>query len=242
MRNLAWTPKPRRTLEERFWAKVHKTDFCWIWVGRRWTFGHGCIVHQGKTLSAHRLSWEFAHGPIPEGLLVRHLVCDNPPCVNPAHLALGTHKDNAQDSVRNGRRPHISGPANHNYGRRKTHCKQGHPLTEDNAVWIKKNNGSGKTQLCKICKRANEQRKERRRLERQAIAKLTRVKKQRIFPLKTHCRKGHPLSQDNLYLEAHSDPKRQVRRCRICREASFLAKASKNNTQRRGNRLLENAS
>lgn len=55
---------------------------------------------------AHRVAYELKNGPIPEGLVVRHLVCDNPPCINPDHLAIGTVKDNNYDSIRQSRHAH----------------------------------------------------------------------------------------------------------------------------------------
>lgn len=71
---------------------------CWEWNGGRRAFGHGTV---GRSQAAHRLAYETWVGPIPEGLIVRHK-CDNPPCVNPDHLEIGTHADNAWDmTVRN---------------------------------------------------------------------------------------------------------------------------------------------
>ena len=92
------------TLEERFWAKVDKRgpDKCWPWTGARNNreYGQICIGgHQGRLLLAHRVSWELAHGSIPKGMCVLHR-CDNPLCVNPCHLFLGTHRENMEDSVR----------------------------------------------------------------------------------------------------------------------------------------------
>lgn len=85
---------------ERFWAKVLKTETCWLWTGARLVAGgYGCIKiggRAGTSYRAHRLSWELANGPIPNGLLVLHR-CDHPPCVNPDHLFLGTHEDNTHD-------------------------------------------------------------------------------------------------------------------------------------------------
>ena len=95
-----------KTIEERFFAKVCKTDNCWIWTGGvagRRNCKHGTI-RRSKTekVYAHRLSWEIHFGDIPGGLEVLHK-CDNPVCVRPDHLFLGTQGDNNQDRERKGR-------------------------------------------------------------------------------------------------------------------------------------------
>lgn len=94
-----------RSLAERFWAKVHKTDGCWLWLGSLNGFGYGQIRGEWpgpRALRSHRASWILHCGPIPAGLSVLHR-CDNPPCVRPDHLFLGTQSDNQRDMTTKGR-------------------------------------------------------------------------------------------------------------------------------------------
>lgn len=101
---------PRLTLEQRFWLKVEKSDGCWLWMSVRKVAGYGYLAAGRKRrLPAHRLSWELHNGPIPDGLWVLHH-CDNPPCVRPDHLFLGTAKQNADDREGKGRHPHGMDP------------------------------------------------------------------------------------------------------------------------------------
>jgi hypothetical protein len=104
-------PRYCRTLAERFWSKVDKRgpDECWPFTGR--TNGNGAYPGYGwirgpeanrRPLAAHRISWELHNGPIPDGLFVLHK-CDFPPCTNPAHLFLGTNRDNMRDAAAKGR-------------------------------------------------------------------------------------------------------------------------------------------
>lgn len=92
-----------------FWARVEKGDrgACWPWTRGRFPFGHGFVKLNGRTTGSHRIAWHLARGPIPEGLCVLHK-CDNPPCCNPDHLFLGTHRDNANDRHRKGRTARIN--------------------------------------------------------------------------------------------------------------------------------------
>jgi hypothetical protein len=97
----------RGTVNERFWAKVDKGPGCWTWNAGREPKGYGQFgMDRGgtrwTTTPAHRVAWELVNGPIPEGLLVLHH-CDNPPCVRPDHLYIGTHADNARDRTERGR-------------------------------------------------------------------------------------------------------------------------------------------
>ncbi len=84
----------------RFWSRVISTDGCWVWRGLG---KHGHLLVNQKQVGAHRFSYMVFKGAIPKGLFVCHR-CDNPPCVNPDHLWLGTAKENQQDCVAKGRK------------------------------------------------------------------------------------------------------------------------------------------
>lgn len=99
------TSTMRRSLEERFWAKVEPTDDgCWLWTGSRFPAGYGRLRSLAERY-AHRCAWMIFNGPIPDGLHVLHH-CDNPPCVRPDHLWLGTPLDNMRDRDAKGRGRH----------------------------------------------------------------------------------------------------------------------------------------
>lgn len=95
--------------EINFWpyVKRNSTNKCWAWIGNRQKVGYGQIWKDGRPQGAHRIAWEIANGrKAPSNRWVLHR-CDNPNCVNPNHLFLGTPKDNHQDQIAKGRRPII---------------------------------------------------------------------------------------------------------------------------------------
>lgn len=129
------------TLEERFNACVElppieeRTTACWRWVGHLSASGYGRLHWKGKTLPAHRVSYERFVGAIPEGLQLDHL-CRNRWCVNPHHLEPVTPRENT-----------LRGNTLAAKNAQKTHCPQGHPYTEENTYFIR--TGGRACQTCK---------------------------------------------------------------------------------------------
>src|SRR3990167_829092 len=119
----------------RFWRFVRKMRGCWIWTAYRNQQGYGRVyVHQSRRLeSAHRVSWRLAGRRLPAGKWVLH-ACDNPPCVNPAHLFLGTREDNMIDWALKHPLPEEDYPDQNPLReymarqRAQTTCLRGHPL------------------------------------------------------------------------------------------------------------------
>jgi len=126
---------------DSFWGMVCvlRADQCWTWTGGRTRTGYGSVWTDGKHKRAHRVAWELAHGEILQrwpkngnGLCVLH-TCDNPLCMNPNHLFLGSKGDNNRDRDQKGRGTTV--PARMIRRLRQlsqAHCKRGHPLSGDN--------------------------------------------------------------------------------------------------------------
>lgn len=104
---MSWTSSARARrwgdATERFWARVNKTDSCWLWTGGLRRKRYGAVQWNGRKRSAHQVAWEIEHGPIPPGIHLLHAACDNPRCVRPSHLKLGTNKENHAERVAKGR-------------------------------------------------------------------------------------------------------------------------------------------
>jgi len=100
------------TPEDKFWSHVKKTSGCWVWVGSKDGGGYGCFGSSWlDERKSHRISWIIYNGEIPPDFWVLHK-CDNPSCVNPEHLYLGTHQDNVQDKIKRERQSRMIGMRN----------------------------------------------------------------------------------------------------------------------------------
>lgn len=121
---------------ERFLKRLQRAgeDECWSFRGKHSTEGYGTFWDGTRQTYSHRFAYEAFVGPIPQGLVIDHL-CRNRACCNPKHLEPVTHAENCRRGAR---------------GRMVTHCKDGHPLSGDNLVWV---NGRRR---CLTCKRAQQ--------------------------------------------------------------------------------------
>ena len=180
----------RATPEQRFWQYVDKSagpDACWPWTASRNRKGYGQLwTPDAGMVPAHRFSLQLKLSrPVGAEMFACHM-CDNPPCVNPAHLYEGTCLDNARDMVDRGRHARAGADA----------CMAGHPWTEESTRWREKD---GRTyRSCRIC----------------AVLQPNRQPTERK-PLSATCRRGHLRTEENTrirvdkrgYVERH---------CRTC--------------------------
>ena len=127
---------------DKFWKKVDKSGDCWLWMAGKLEKGYGQFWFDGRTHRAHRMAWLLTNGEIPEGMCVLHK-CDNPPCVNPSHLWLGTNQDNMDDMNNKGR----------NWNSNRTHCPKNHPYDEKNT----RSNVRFPQRACKACEKQRNQ-------------------------------------------------------------------------------------
>lgn len=131
-----------RTLEQRFWAKVNKTDGCWLWTGATNHLGYGQISIGNRRLDmAHRVSLRMAGVVIPEGYDVDHL-CRVRRCVRPDHLEPVTHAENMD------RAPWTA----IQFQSAKTRCPHGHAYTEAN-TYLRRNSAGTLSRECRACRR-----------------------------------------------------------------------------------------
>jgi hypothetical protein len=133
---------PRIPAPERFWAKVDKSDGCWIWRGGANGEGYGLFSGgpgpDRKTVIAHRYAWTLLKGEIPDGLHLDHL-CRVRRCVRPEHLEPVTPSENLRRAWAN---------PNHGSRRARSHCPNGHPYEAGN-VYISRG-----ARICKTCSNA----------------------------------------------------------------------------------------
>lgn len=161
---------------------VDPSTGCWVYQGFRQRLGYGDISYRGVNQRAHRVAYKLWKGEIPAGLDILHK-CDNPPCCNPDHLKAGTAKENALES-RDRKRHYTSS---------KTHCVRGHAFAENGRV------RSDGRRVCDLCE------KDRYRRYKETVPGPSNA-------LKTHCKRGHELAGDNLYIKPNGE-----RQCRTCR-------------------------
>lgn len=122
--------------EQRFWAKVQKTDSCWIWTAAKYKAGYGHFQWGDRDWCAHRIAYTLLRGPIPEGMTLDHL-CRNKSCVNPDHLDPCTRGENT-----------LRGDTISTRNKLKTHCPKGHPYSGENLRYSPLG-----ARMCRECRR-----------------------------------------------------------------------------------------
>lgn len=168
---------------------------CWEWTGSVRASGYGRMRVDRKTVTAHRYAYTLLVGQIPDGLQLDHLChskdlscpggkCDHRRCVNPDHLEPVLPVENVRRSARV----------------RRTHCKAGHELVENNIYLLK----CGRRR-CRACA-----------LTAAAARNLVKPKRGNANTNKTHCLNGHPFAGENLYVT-----KAGSRQCRACNRAKY---------------------
>src|SRR5271154_3907006 len=143
----------------QFGEKVGIGPGCWLWLGRcEKLTGYGiCWMDgEGRKRGAHRVMWELVFGPIPPNLHVCHH-CDNPPCVNPDHLFLGTTRDNLRDAARKGRtfRPTGEKHPMHKLSEKDVREIRTRRANGEGPIALGKEFGVGYKQIWRICKGGN---------------------------------------------------------------------------------------
>ena len=121
---------------ETFWSHVDKSGNCWVWTAARFDSGYGAFSAGANNVRAHRFAYELVYGTIPDDMLVCHH-CDNPPCVRPDHLFLGSNSDNMKDMHAKGRGSGINPPRNR--GEQNGSAK----LTTDQVLIIRQQHADG---------------------------------------------------------------------------------------------------